>query len=91
MHSNPYRPLSVLDLRTDITKNVVAMGYPSEKLEGVFRNKMSDVKRFAPVDPFRPTNSFTCLPRRFFDSRHQDHYKVYNLCALWLYVLTLHS
>ena len=45
-----------------VMDNIIAMGYPSESMESMFRNSLDDVKRF-------------------LEERHEDHYKVYNLCS----------
>ena len=81
-----------LDL-TYIDNKIIAMGFPAENQEGMYRNPMSEVQRFAKF-----FSKFVCffpsffrsliimfpntlvLPR-FLEQRHKDHYMIWNLCS----------
>ena len=45
-----YHDISVLyyyqSIRTDVTDKIIAMGFPSEGAESVYRNKLADVQRY---------------------------------------------
>lgn len=67
---------------------IVAMGFPSESMEAAFRNPMKEVLKYV-------AHSFVCILvvfeceilnilSRLLDSKHKDHYKVYNLYVIAL-------
>jgi hypothetical protein len=80
----------------DIKPNIVAMGFPSERIEGVYRNHIDEILRYR---IYKISNSFSVeVPMdyicslviinehlyilylyRFLETKHKDHYKVYNL------------
>lgn len=66
----------------DITARIIAMSYPSDGFESIYRNSLKDVKRYIFEYPFCrgyfriKTNSSTF---RFLDARHKGHYKIFNL------------
>jgi phosphatidylinositol-3,4,5-trisphosphate 3-phosphatase and dual-specificity protein phosphatase PTEN len=45
-----------------ITDQIIAMGFPANEFEGIYRNHMVDVQNF-------------------LQKRHQNKFKVYNLCS----------
>lgn len=59
------------------------MGFPSENMEAVYRNPLSEVYRYVRCVSLMLFPS-CCTPvrhtRRFLETKHRDHYKIYNLC-----------
>ncbi|KAJ3192104.1 hypothetical protein HK101_007054 [Irineochytrium annulatum] len=70
-----------LDL-TYITPNLIAMGYPSENIEGLYRNRMKDVIRFLETvhkDKYKVYN--LCSEKSYPSSRFHDRGKFISLGA----------
>jgi len=57
------------------------MGFPSEGMEGVYRNQLSEIKRYRFTD-FYIINIFD----RFLEFYHESNYMVYNLCSERVYL-----
>ena len=72
--------------RRYITPRIIAMGFPSEGAEGVYRNPMSQVVTSLEIVP-RSRRDHAEMSRRmpqvvaFLEKRHKEHYMVYNLCS----------
>jgi phosphatidylinositol-3,4,5-trisphosphate 3-phosphatase and dual-specificity protein phosphatase PTEN len=62
-HANHQRVPLVVYTMIDICDRIIAMGFPSEKLEGIYRNPMAEVKRYASpsISWFLPSSRLATL------------------------------
>ncbi|KAL1237253.1 4,5-trisphosphate 3-phosphatase and dual-specificity protein phosphatase PTEN,Phosphatidylinositol 3 [Trichinella pseudospiralis] len=76
-----------------ICPNIIAMGFPAEKLEGVYRNHIDDVllNRFHSITKKHANLAIAyveqCVSASgwFMEKKHSNHYKIYNLCKCRCY------
>lgn len=53
-----------------VTPRLIAMGYPSDKLEGIYRNKMSEVRRFFLQKHFGHYKVYNLCSERSYSPKH---------------------
>lgn len=59
-----------------ITNQIIAMGYPSESVEGWYRNSMEDVKKFFKKNHDKKYRIYNLCSERKYNWGHFDDYSV---------------
>lgn len=77
--NNYYLYLFIFCFLLDIRPNIIAMGYPADSYEGVYRNNIYEVSRYVLIRDCLAFCSIYFLLIRFLSSKHGDRFFIYNL------------